>query len=64
MRKRHELLTGNKDMPVKPRKNETQDEFISRCIGEEIKNGHEQAQAVAICYSKWKERRRKELDDS
>lgn len=49
-------------MPVKPGKNETQEEFISRCVGEEIKRGHEQAQAVAICYSKWKERRRKELD--
>lgn len=50
-------------MPIQPGKNETQDEFISRCIGEEIGRGHEQSQAVAICYSKWKERRRKELDE-
>lgn len=50
-------------MPVKPGKNETQEEFISRCVSEEIKRGHEQAQAVAICYSKWKERRRKELNE-
>jgi hypothetical protein len=50
-------------MPVEPRKNETQDEFISRCVGEEISSGYEQAQAVAICYSKWKERRRKELNE-
>lgn len=49
-------------MPMKPGKNETQDEFISRCVSEEVKNGYEQAQAVAICYSKWKDRRRKELD--
>lgn len=49
-------------MPIKPRKNETQDEFLSRCISEEVKNGHEQSQAVAMCYSKWKERRRKELE--
>lgn len=50
-------------MPVKPGKNETQDEFIARCVSEEIKRGHEQAQAVAICYSKWKDRRRKELSE-
>jgi hypothetical protein len=50
-------------MPVKPGKNETQDEFISRCIAQEVSSGYEQSQAVAICYSKWKERRRKELDD-
>jgi len=49
-------------MPIKPGKNETQDEFISRCIEQEVKQGREQQQAVAICYSKWKERRRKELD--
>jgi hypothetical protein len=49
-------------MPVKPRKNETQDEFIARCIGEEVDNGYEQTQAVAICYSKWKDRKRKELE--
>lgn len=45
-------------MPVKPRANETQEEFISRCIGEEITAGYEQSQAAAICYSKWD---RKEL---
>jgi len=46
-------------MPVKPRKNETQDEFVSRCVGEEINSGKEQAQAVAICYDIWKTSRRK-----
>jgi hypothetical protein len=40
-------------MPIKPGKKETQDEFISRCIGEEINAGYEQDQAAAICYSKW-----------
>lgn len=50
-------------MPIQPGKNETQDEFLSRCISEEVGRGHEQSQAVAICYSKWKERRRKEMDD-
>jgi len=40
-------------MPIQPGQTESKDEFISRCIGEEIKNGHEQTQAAAICYSKW-----------
>ena len=45
-------------MPIKPGATETQEEFISRCIGEEIKAGYGQEQAAAICYSKWD---RKEL---
>lgn len=45
-------------MPVTPNAGETQEEFISRCIGEEIGAGYEQSQAAAICYSKWD---RKEL---
>jgi len=40
-------------MPIKPRASETKEEFISRCIGEEITAGYEQSQAAAICYSKW-----------
>ena len=41
-------------MPVDPPKSgETQEQFISYCIGEEIKSGREQTQAAAICYSKW-----------
>ena len=43
-------------MPIKPGSTETKEEFISRCIGEEIKGGYEQAQAAAICYSKWDRR--------
>jgi hypothetical protein len=46
-------------MPVKPRKNESESEFISRCVGVEIAAGHPQNQAVAICYSKWKEHKKK-----
>ena len=37
-------------MPIKPRPSETQEEFISRCIGEEVSAGYEQSQAAAICY--------------
>ena len=46
-------------MPVKPRKNESKEDFISRCVSEEVGSGYEQTQAVAICYSKWKEHKRK-----
>jgi hypothetical protein len=45
-------------MPIKPGPSETKEEFISRCIGEEVGAGYEQSQAAAICYSKWD---RKEL---
>lgn len=38
---------------VEPQAGETEDEFISRCIGEEINSGYPQDQAAAICYSKW-----------
>jgi len=43
-------------MPIKPNAGETQEEFIGRCIGEEIGAGYEQSQAAAICYSKWDRR--------
>jgi hypothetical protein len=41
-------------MPVNPRQGEGEQEFISRCIGEEISSGYEQTQAAAICYSYWR----------
>lgn len=40
-------------MPIRPGQSESKEEFISRCISEEIKGGYEQSQAAAICYSKW-----------
>jgi hypothetical protein len=42
-------------MPIKPKADETEQEFISRCIGEEINAGYEQEQSAAICYSYWRE---------
>lgn len=42
-------------MPINPKSGETQDEFVSRCIGEEISSGKEQDQAAAICYSVWRQ---------
>jgi len=39
-------------MPVdKPKAGETKDEYLAYCIPEEINNGMEQDQAVAVCIS-------------
>jgi hypothetical protein len=51
------------NMPVKPGKNESKDDFIQRCVSAEVSAGYEQTQAVAICYSIWKERQRKKDAD-
>lgn len=37
----------------KPRKGETQDKFIKRCIPQIINEGKPSKQAVAICHSLW-----------
>lgn len=39
-------------MPIKPGKTENEQEFISRCMGEETQS-YPQDQAYAICKSKW-----------
>lgn len=41
-------------MPVNIKKNESEQEFISRCISDEVGAGKEQDQAAAICYSYWR----------
>ncbi len=41
-------------MPVNVRQGETEEQFISRCIGEEISAGKENDVAAAICYSYWR----------
>ena len=41
-------------MPVNIKKGETEQEFISRCIGDEVGAGKEQDVAAAICYSYWR----------
>lgn len=43
-------------MPIKPRQDESQDAFISRCIETERENGYGEEQAAAICYRAWQER--------
>ena len=46
-------------MPVDaPKAGETKEQYLEYCIPAEIKAGYDDAQAVAICYSKWD---RKEL---
>ena len=44
---------------VEPQKNETKDEFVSRCIGVEVSGGMETSQASAVCYAKWDEHKTK-----
>lgn len=39
-------------MPT-PSKNETESEYIQRCVPELIKEGKDQSQAYAICKAKW-----------
>jgi hypothetical protein len=51
-------------MPVNPKANETQDEFISRCIGEEVSAGYEQDIAAAICYSYWDKDKMSKIKDT
>jgi hypothetical protein len=41
-------------MPIKIKPGESEQEFISRCIGEEISSGKEQDVSAAICYSYWR----------
>lgn len=41
---------------VEPGPTESQDEFIGRCISYVSKEGYDQDQAAAICYSKWENR--------
>ena len=51
-------------MPVNINKGETENEFISRCIGEEISSGMEQDQAAAVCYSYWRKDKMSKIKDT
>lgn len=50
-------------MPVNVNKGESEKDFISRCISEEVGAGKEQDQAVAICYSYWDKENMKKITD-
>jgi hypothetical protein len=51
-------------MPVNVNKGESENDFISRCIGEEITAGYEQSQATAICYSYWDKENMSKITDT
>ena len=44
-------------MPIKIKPNEKKDDFIQRCISEEMGYGKDESQAVGMCYSYWESRR-------
>jgi hypothetical protein len=46
----------------KPRRGEGQDHFISRCVSQVVAEGRPQDQAVAICYSMWKDTKKEALE--
>jgi hypothetical protein len=50
-------------MPVNVNRGESKDEFISRCIGEEVSAGYSQEQSTAICYSYWDKENMSKITD-
>lgn len=50
-------------MPVNKKPGESKEEFIGRCIGIEINNGHPQDQAVAMCYAQYDEQNLKAVSN-
>ena len=44
-------------MPIKIKPNERKDDFIQRCISEEMGYGRSESQSVGMCYSYWEENR-------
>lgn len=52
-------------MPVpKPKKGESKDKFISRCMGDELMQEYEQEQRAGICYTAWKTKNKKNETNS
>jgi hypothetical protein len=54
---------NKEELVVQPGPTETNEEFMSRCIGTEIDNGYDQSQAAAICYSKWDSKLKSDAED-
>jgi hypothetical protein len=44
------------DFVVEPKAGESENEFVSRCIGIEVDGGMDQEQAAAVCYAKWEKK--------
>jgi hypothetical protein len=51
-------------MPVNIKSGESEEQFISRCIGEEVSAGKEQDVAAAICYSYWRKDKMSKIKDT
>jgi len=51
-------------MPVNIKKGENEEQFISRCIGEEVSAGYDNPQAAAICYSYWRKDKMSKMGDT
>ena len=51
-------------MPVNVKKGESENDFISRCIGEEVSAGYSQEQSAAICYSYWDKENMSKITDT
>jgi hypothetical protein len=47
-------------MPMPKKPGEKQKDFMSRCISHHVDTGRPQKQAVAICYSMWRDGKGKE----
>jgi len=43
-------------MPIRKRPGEKKDEFVSRCIADEMGKGMKEDQASAVCYAMWEDR--------
>lgn len=46
-------MSKDENFVVEPKKGETEEEFIGRCIEVEVGAGYPQDQAAAMCYGKW-----------
>lgn len=47
----------------KPRPQESEDDFMARCVPQLIHEGHERPQAIAECLSLYREHKNEEQDD-
>ena len=50
-------------MPIEIKPKEQEPDFISRCVSEEISAGKDSDQAVAICYSYWREQHKMSVQE-
>ncbi len=51
-------------MPIDIKTGEKEEEFISRCIADEVSAGKETDQAAAICYAYWRKDKMSKITDT